>query len=369
MKNSNYDYLIVGAGLFGLTIGRLLTDSGCNCLIIDKRGVIGGNCYTEKINGINVHKYGPHIFHTNNIVVETFIKKYTDINNFSCRPKIHVNDKVYSFPINLMTMNQLWGIKTPNEAEKVMFEKTKKYKEMFKIPKNAEEQALYTVGYELYSMFYKEYLKKQWGLEPIDISPDIIKRQVFRTNYDDNYYYDNFQGIPDYNKLFKNLSKGIEVLTNINFIENKSELQGIAKKTIYTGQIDEYFEYKFKPLEYRSLRFEEEYLNIKDFQGTFMVSYPESKYNFTRIIEHKHFEFGEQNYTIITKEYPQTWNIGLEPFYPINNQENNEKYNKYIKEVNHNIIFAGRMGSYKYINMDETINNAIKLYNKLTNHE
>lgn len=367
MKNTKFDYLIVGAGLFGLTIARLLTDVGKKCLIIDKRHNIGGNCYTEKKNGINIHKYGPHIFHTNNKIVDDFIRKYTTINNFTCRPKICYDNKIYSFPINLMTLNQIWGTKTPEEAKKILLYKTESYKKIFEKPKNAEEQALTTVGYELYTMFYKDYLIKQWGIDPKKIPTEIIKRQVVRTNYDDSYYNDQIQGIPDYETLFNKLSKEIKILTDTNFITNRNEFSDISETIIYTGPIDEYFDYKFGPLEYRSLKFEEQLLNTKDYQGVFMVSYPEQKYEYTRIIEHKHFEFGVQEQTIITKEYPNKWNIGSESFYPINTTENNEKYSKYLKEANKNIIFCGRMGSYKYTNMDETIYNAITLFNTLTN--
>ena len=364
-----YDYLIVGAGLYGLVNARLLTDAGKKCLVIDKRNHIGGNCYTENIDGIKVHKYGPHIFHTDIPEVWEFINKYTTINHFSCRPKLRYEDKIYSFPINLLTLHQVYGVLTPNEAEAKINEVTKPYKELYPEPKNAYEYGMQLVGPELYSIFYEGYLKKQWKKDPKDIPAGILQRQIFRLKFEDSYYHHPHQGIPNYNLLFDNLSKDIDVITNVDYLEDKQHWDSKAKEIIYTGPIDRYFNYQFGPLEYRSLIFKHERLDIPDYQGTFMMSYPESKYDFTRIIEHKHFEFGTQPFTVITKEYPDDWSIGKESYYPVNDEKNQLIYNKYFELIKneHNVYFGGRMGSYKYLNMDETINLALKLSNQLIN--
>ena len=362
-----YDYLIVGAGLYGLVNARILTDSGKKCLVIDRRNHVGGNCYAEDIEGIKVHKYGPHIFHTDIPEVWNFINKYTTVNHFSCRPKLRYQDKIYSFPINLLTLHQVYGVLTPEEARSKIEEVTKPYKEMYPEPKNAYEYGMQLVGPELYSIFYEGYLKKQWKKDPADIPADILKRQIFRLKFEDSYYHHPNQGIPNYNLLFDNLSKGVDVILNVDYLEDKEHWNMQAQKVIYTGPIDKYFDYRFGSLEYRSLIFEHERLDISDYQGTFMMSYPESKYDFTRIIEHKHFEFGDQKFTIITKEYPDDWSIGKESYYPVNDDKNQILYDKYfmLTEGEDKIYFGGRMGSYKYLNMDETINLAMELSEKL----
>jgi UDP-galactopyranose mutase len=356
-----YDYLIVGAGLFGLTSARILTDKGYKCLVIEKRNHIGGNCYTEDVNSIKVHKYGPHIFHTDIPKVWDFINKYTTINHFSCRPKLKHQNKIYSFPINLLTLHQVYGVTTPEEAKEKIKEVTEPYKKLHPDPKNAYEYGLQLVGPELYSIFYEGYLKKQWNRDPKDIPVEVLKRQTFRLTFEDSYYYHPHQGVPNYNLLFDNLSKGIDLKLNIDYLENKSHYDSLAKKVIYTGPIDKYFNYCLGPLEYKSLNFKEEYLDIPDYQGTFMMSYPEQSYDFTRIIEHKHFEFGTQPFTVITKEYPADWTIGKEPYYPINDKLNNEKYLQYKKlaDQENNITFGGRLAEYKYYDMDQTINSAL----------
>jgi UDP-galactopyranose mutase len=352
-----YDYLIVGAGLYGLVSSRILTDSGKKCLVIDKRDHIGGNCYTENIDGINVHRYGPHIFHTDIPEVWDFINKYTTINHFSCRPKLRHEDAIYSFPINLLTMHQVYGVLTPEEAKLKIEEVTKPYKEMYPDPNNAYEYGMQLVGPELYSIFYDGYLKKQWKRDPKDIPADILKRQIFRLKFEDSYYHHPHQGIPNYTLLFDNLSRGIDIITNVDYLSDKKNWDSKAEKIIYTGPIDRYFDYKFGSLEYRSLIFENERLEIPDYQGTFMMSYPEEIYKFTRIIEHKHFEFGNQEFTIITREYPDDWTLGKEPYYPVNDNKNQLIYDQYKDMIDgeNNVYFGGRMGSYKYLNMDETI--------------
>lgn len=356
--------LIVGSGLFGSVVARELTEAGHYCHVIDRRNHVGGNCYTENIEGINVHKYGPHIFHTSDDIVWNYLLKHTTINQFSCRPKLKYKNRVFSFPINLMTFNQLWGITTPQEAEKKIKEVTQKYKK--EKYSNAEEYALGNAGQEIYEIFYKGYLIKQWNKDPKEIPPEIMARQVMRLNYNDSYYYDTYQGIPDYTRLFNILLYNIPLTLNTDYLSDREYFDSHYDKIIYTGAIDEFYNYKFGPLEYRSLRFEEQILPIKDYQGVFMVSYPESKYEFTRIIEHKHFEFGEQDFTVITKEYPQNWKIGMSAYYPINDYKNQEIYEKYSKNIDKKYLFGGRLGSYKYLNMDQTIKRALESLKNIT---
>jgi UDP-galactopyranose mutase len=360
------DFLIVGAGLFGSVLARELTDSGYSCHVIDRRDHIGGNCYTEDVEGIKVHKYGPHIFHTNKKYIWDYLLKHTSVNQFSARPKIKYNNQLYSFPINLMTLNQLWGTNTPEEGKKALDVLTKHHKK--DVYNNAEEWALGNVGSQIYNYFYKGYIEKQWNRDPKDVPADILARQVVRTNYNDSYYYDPYQGIPDYNLLFSSLLLGINVDLNTDYLKNKDYFDSNYKRIIFSGQIDEFYNYEFGPLEYRSLKFEEKRLNIKDYQGTFMVTFPEKKYKYTRIVEHKHFIFGNQDFTIITKEYPQTWKIGMTAYYPVNDSKNQIIYDKY-KELNTNpkYIFGGRLGSYKYLNMDQTIERALELLKEITN--
>jgi UDP-galactopyranose mutase len=364
-----YDYLIVGAGLYGLVCARILKDSGKSCLVIDKRDHIGGNCYTEDVDGIKVHKYGPHIFHTDNKQVWDFINMYTTLNHFSCRPKLRYKQTLYSFPINLLTLHQVYGVLNPQQARDKIQEVTQPFKELYPNPQNAYEWGMQLVGPELYNIFYDGYLRKQWKKDPKDIPAEVLKRQVFRLVHEDSYYNHPYQGIPNYNKLFNNLSKDIEVRLKTDYFNDKDYYNSLTTNVIYTGPVDQYFNYEFGPLEYRSLIFKEERLEINDYQGTFMVSYPEPEYDFTRIIEHKHFEFGKQSHTIITKEYPDDWSIGKEPYYPVNDKKNQEIYDKYEKLINKesNVIFGGRMGSYKYLNMDETIFIALELTQKILN--
>ena len=351
--------LIVGSGLFGSVLARELTDGGHACHVIDRRDHVGGNCYTENVDGINVHKYGAHIFHTSNEVVWKYLLKHTTVNQFSLRMKLRFGDRLYSMPINLMTLNQLWNVTTPIEAKKKMFEVTEKHKK--DVYDNAEEWALGNVGEEIYNIFYRGYLLKQWNRDPKDIPPEIMARQVIRWDYNDSYYYDKYQGMPDYTKIFQSLLNGIPVDLNVNYLEDGEYFDSKYDKVIYSGAIDEFFNYDFGALEYRSLRFENEILPIKDFQGVCVVSHPEEKYEYTRIIEHKHFEFGEQDFTVITREYPQDWEIGMTAYYPVNDLKNQEIYEKYVLLIKDNkYVFGGRLGSYKYLNMDETIGKALE---------
>jgi UDP-galactopyranose mutase len=355
--------LIVGSGLFGSVLAREFVDAGYKCRVIDRRNHIGGNCYTENMNGINIHIYGPHIFHTSNDFIWKYLLKHTTVNQFSLRMKSRFGDRVFSLPINLMTLNQLWNITTPIEAEKKIAEVTKKHKKGFY--ENAEEWALGNVGEEICNIFYKEYSEKQWNKSLKEIPVEILARQVVRLNYNDNYYYDVYQGIPDYTKLFSSLLNNVGVDLNVNYLDDRDYFDSKYDKIIYTGAIDEFYNYEFGALEYRSLKFENEILPIKDFQGVCVVSYPEKKYEFTRIIEHKHFEFGQQDFTVITREYPQNWNLGVQAYYPFNDNKNQTIYEKYTQNNDNKYVFGGRLGSYKYLNMDQTIERALQLVKNL----
>ena len=358
-----YDYLIIGSGLFGSVCARELTDAGFKCLVIDKRNHIGGNVYTENIKGINVHKYGPHIFHTSNKKIWDYVNKFVEFNHFSYRPRVNFNNKIYSFPINMMTLYQLWGVTNPKEA----LEKINKVKINIKNPSNLEEYILSKVGKEIYETFIKGYTKKQWEKDPKDLPVSIIKRIPIRLTFDDNYYFDKYQGIPigGYTKLINNLLKEIEVKTSIDYFKNKAELDLVSRKVIFTGKIDEYFNYKFGELEYRGLNFKQEILDIDNFQGVAGMNYTSEKVPFTRIIEHKHFEFGKQKHTIITKEYPKKASKNDIPYYPINNKANNKRYSKYKKLAEKtNVIFGGRLAEYKYYDMHQVIGSALSKVKK-----
>ena len=358
-----YDYLIIGSGLFGSVCARELTDAGFKCLVIDKRNHIGGNVYTENIKGINVHKYGPHIFHTSNKKIWDYVNKFIEFNHFSYRPRVNFNNKIYSFPINMMTLYQLWGVTNPKET----LEKINKVKINIKNPSNLEEYILSKVGKEIYETFIKGYTKKQWEKDPKDLPVSIIKRIPIRLTFDDNYYFDKYQGIPigGYTKLINNLLKEIEVKTSIDYFKNKAELDLVSRKVIFTGKIDEYFNYKFGELEYRGLNFKQEILDIDNFQGVAGMNYTSEKVPFTRIIEHKHFEFGKQKHTIITKEYPKRASKNDIPYYPINNKANNKRYSKYKKLAEKtNVIFGGRLAEYKYYDMHQVIGSALSKVKK-----
>ena len=351
-----YDYLIVGSGFFGAVFARLMTDAGKKVLVIDKRSHIGGNCYTQNIDSINVHKYGPHIFHTSDNSIWNFVSKYAEFNHFSYRPKVSYKNKLYSFPINLMSLYQVYGVKTPEEAR----QKLDEVKIPIENPSNLEEWILSQVGPELYEIFIKGYTAKQWNRPPKDLPASIVRRIPIRLVYDDNYYNDTYQGIPigGYTAMFQNLFKGIEINLETDFFLNKEHFYQISDKIVYTGPVDMFFDYRFGKLEYRSLRFETNNLELRDYQGIAGVNYSDIEIPFTRIIEHKHFEFGMQKNTIITKEYPAT---GGEPFYPINDTINNDRYSQYKKLMKneHNVIFGGRLADYKYYDMHQVIASAI----------
>jgi len=356
IKNNMYDYLIVGAGLFGSICARELTNAGKKVLVIDKRPHIGGNCYTEDKDGINVHVYGPHIFHTSNKEVWDYVNNLVPFNNFSYRPKVNYKGKIYSFPINLMTLHQLFRVNTPKEAEILL----NTLKHDIPNPKNLEEWVLSQVGTQIYETFIKGYTTKQWGRNPKNLPSFIIKRLPIRLNYEDSYYNDIYQGIPigGYTKIFEKLLDGIEVTTGVNYFEFKDEFERLADKIIYTGPVDAFYNFTYGKLDYRSLRFETERLDIPDYQGIAGMNYTDVDVPYTRIIEHKHFEFGKQKHTIITREYPS--NEG-EPYYPVNDEENNKKYDLYKKLMNQEekYIFGGRLADYKYYDMHQVVASAL----------
>ncbi|OIK10584.1 UDP-galactopyranose mutase [Bacillus sp. MUM 116] len=358
-----YDYLIVGAGLFGATFAYEANKRNKKCLVIDKRDHIGGNIYNEQIEGINVHKYGAHIFHTNSKEIWDYVNQFVDFNRYTNSPVANYKGEIYNLPFNMNTFNKLWGVITPEEA-KSKIEEQKKAAGIIK-PVNLEEQAISLVGTDIYEKLVKGYTEKQWGRLATKLPAFIIKRLPVRFTYDNNYFNDRYQGIPigGYNQIIEKMLEGIDIKLNTDFFTNRKELESLAKKIVFTGMIDQYYEYKFGVLEYRSLKFKNEIIKDSDnYQGNAVVNYTDSETPFTRIIEHKHFEFGTQKGTIITKEYPSDWKIGDEPYYPINDRENNELYNKYnelaVKEKN--VIFGGRLGTYKYYDMHQVIASALK---------
>ena len=369
--NKEYDYLVVGSGLFGSVFAREATNKGYKVLVIDKRDHVGGNVYTENIEGINVHKYGAHIFHTNDEKVWNYINKYAKFNRFTNSPIANYKGEIYSLPFNMYTFNKMWNISSPKEAQDII---DKQRKEINHEPTNLEEQAISLVGKDIYEKLIKGYTEKQWGRDCKDLPPFIIKRLPVRFTYDNNYFNALYQGIPigGYTKLINNLLEGIDIKLNIDYLDNKEELNSLANKIIYTGPIDAYFDYSLGYLEYRSVRFENELLDIPNFQGNAAVNYTDKDTPYTRIIEHKWFEFGKDENgndlpkTVISKEYSSEWKLGDEPYYPVNDERNSNLYNQY-KELSlkeNNIIFGGRLGEYKYYDMDQVIASALNLCEK-----
>ena len=364
-----YDYLIVGAGLYGAVFARVAKEHGKKVLVVDRRSHIAGNVYTEKIEGINVHKYGAHIFHTNNKRVWDFVNMFAQFNRFTNSPVANYKGELYSLPFNMYTFNKMWGVVTPKEAQSKIAEQ----KEQFKIeePQNLEEQAISLVGADIYEKLVKGYTEKQWGRPCKELPAFIIKRLPVRFTFDNNYFNALYQGIPigGYTKMVENMLDGIEVKLNCDFLKEKAELSTVADKIIYTGTIDEYFDYKLGALKYRSVRFENEVLDTPNFQGNAAVNYTDNETPFTRIIEHKWFEFGKDENgnelpkTVISREYSSEWKVGDEPYYPVNDTENSELYIKYKKlaEMEKNVIFGGRLGEYKYYDMDTVIEAALNL--------
>ena len=366
-----YDYLIVGAGLFGAVFAREAYNKGKSVLVIDKRPNIGGNIYTEKIEGINVHKYGAHIFHTNNQRVWDYVNKYADFNRFTNSPVANFRGELYSLPFNMYTFNKMWGVTTPEEAAAIIDEQRK---EIVGEPQNLEEQAISLVGRDVFEKLVKGYTEKQWGRDCKELPAFIIKRLPVRFTFDNNYFNALYQGIPigGYTKMIENMLEGIEVRLDTDYLKDKAELSGLAKKIVYTGPIDEYFDYKLGALQYRSVRFENETLDMPNFQGNAAVNYTDRETPWTRIIEHKWFEFGKDECgkdipkTIISREYSSEWKVGDEPYYPVNDETNNALYEKYrqLAEAEGKLIFGGRLGAYKYYDMDVTIENALNMADK-----
>jgi len=358
----DFDFVIVGSGLFGAVFAREMTNAGKKCIILEKRDHIGGNLFCKNIEGINVHWYGPHIFHTKDKRVWDYVKSYADFNHFRYMPLAYYDCKLFSLPFNMHTFYKLWKTQTPTEAAAVIQEQVAK--SGISSPQNFEEQAIYSVGIDIYNKLIKGYTEKQWGKKAADLPASIFNRLLINYTYNNNYFDDPYQGIPigGYNVLIEKLLEGIEVRTNIDFLRSKTDWSNKSQYIIYTGKIDEYYDYCYGCLEYRSLDFVHELLAIKDYQGVAVVNYTDAIIPYTRIIEHKHFEFGKQPSTVITKEYPKSWNKGMDAFYPVNDQINNQLYNKYKKlsSMDEKIIFGGRLAEYKYYNMDQVIASAIK---------
>ena len=370
MKKSNdsiYDYIIVGAGLFGAVFTQQAVKAGKKCLIIDKRRQIGGNLYTENIDSINVHKYGAHIFHTSNREIWNYINQFADFNNFINSPLANYNGKLYNLPFNMNTFYQLWGTQTPLEAKAKIAEQCKKY-DYITHPANLEEHALKMCGDDIYNTFIKGYTEKQWGRRATELPSFIIKRIPLRFVYNNNYFNDTYQGIPvgGYTPIIESMIEGADVQINTDYFENKTYFDSLAPKMIFTGRIDEFFDFKFGKLEYRSLHFEHERLEINDFQGNAVVNYNEFDVPFTRIIEHKHFEFGTQQFTIVSKEFPNEYSKDSEPYYPVNDERNHTILGKYkeLAKAYGNISFGGRLAQYAYFDMDDTIEAALEVARK-----
>lgn len=362
-----YDYLIVGSGLYGSVCARQLTDKGYKVLVIEKRDHLGGNIYTENIEGINVHKYGAHIFHTNNKEVWDYVNRYAVFNRYTNSPIANYKGELYSLPFNMYTFNRMWSVATPEEAKLKIAEQRK---EIDHEPQNLEEQAISLVGRDIYEKLIKGYTEKQWGRDCKDLPSFIIRRLPVRFTYDNNYFNALYQGIPvgGYTKLIENLLKDIEVILNTDYLANRDDYNELADRIIYTGPIDAYFDYKLGHLEYRSVRFETELLDTDNYQGNAVVNYTDRETPYTRIIEHKWFEFGKDiegndlPKTVISKEYSSEWKIGDEPYYPVNDDRNNELYNQYkeLADKEDKVIFGGRLGEYKYYDMDKIIEKALE---------
>ena len=364
-----YDYLIVGAGLFGAVCANELKKEGKKILVIDKRGHIAGNIYTEKVEGINVHKYGAHIFHTSNKEVWDYINQFSEFNNYINSPIARYKNELYNLPFNMNTFTKLWNdVFTPEDAQKRIEEERKDG--FVEEPKNLEEQAINLVGKTIYEKLIKGYTEKQWGKSCTELPSFIIKRLPVRFIFDNNYFNDRYQGIPmgGYTQIIEKMLDGTDVKLNYNFFEHKQELENVCEKIIYTGPIDEFFEYKFGPLEYRSVRFETEILDMPNFQGNAVVNYTARDVPYTRIIEHKHFEFlKDAPKTVVSREYSSAWKLGDEPYYPVNDEKNNKLYEQYktLAESEKNVYFGGRLGQYKYYDMDKVIISAFELLKTL----
>lgn len=365
-SNKQYDYLIVGSGFFGAICAYELTKAGYKCLVIDKRAHIGGNCYTDVRDGINVHVYGPHIFHTSNQKIWEWINQFATFNSFELRPVANYKEEIYSLPFNMWTFSKLWNITHPDQAKEIIASQSAHIEE----PSNLEEQAIKLVGTDVYSKLIKGYTEKQWRKPATELPKEIIKRLPVRFTYNNNYFNDTYQGIPigGYTQIFEKLLTGIQVELNTDYLSNKQEWNSKATKVIYTGPVDSYYDYKFGPLEYKSTEFVHEKVNTGNYQGTAMMNYTDIEVEHTRCIEHKHFDYNETDTTWITKEYPVEYIPSqVEPLYPVNDSVNNNRYFKYKELVDRekNIIFGGRLAEYKYYDMHQVIESALNAVSKL----
>ena len=359
-----YDYVIVGGGLFAGTFAYFAKKAGKSCLVVEKRETLGGNLYCEDVEGIHVHKYGAHIFHTSNRKVWDFVNSLVEFNRYTNSPVANYKGEIYNIPLNMNTISKMWGIATPKEAEEIINRQKAAVKGE---PKNLEEQAISLVGEDIYKKLIKGYTEKQWGRDCKDLPAFIIKRLPVRYTYDNNYFNDLYQGIPigGYNVLIDALFEGCDVELGVDYNENKEKYNALGGKVLYTGMLDAYFGYQFGKLEYRSLRFETEVLDEQNHQGVAVVNYTDRETPYTRVIEHKHFEFGTQEKTVITKEYPTDWEEGMEPYYPVNDEKNQELYQKYrtLADEEH-LLIGGRLAEYKYYDMDKVIESAFQLVEK-----
>lgn len=365
-----YNYLIVGAGMFGSTFARLMADAGKRCLILEKRNHIGGNCYTENIEGINVHRYGAHIFHTSNEKVWQFINRFTTFNNYINSPLAYFEGQLYSLPFNMNTFYQMWGVITPDEARQKIEEQRLK---LDREPANLEEQALSMVGQDIYDRLIKGYTLKQWMKDPKELPASIIKRLPLRFTYDNNYFNDKYQGIPigGYTAIFEKMLDGIEVKCGVDYLENRVSFDALAEKIVYTGKIDEFYDFELGELEYRTLRFESELLQTDNYQGNAVVNYTAQEIPYTRILEHKHFEKLTSPVTYITREYPEVWNREKIPYYPINNETNMKLFEQYKakSKTENKIIFGGRLAEYRYYDMYAVMGAAMIAADKHISHQ
>ena len=362
-----YDCLFVGAGLFSAVVANKMITRGKKCLVIDKRNHIAGNCHTEKRHDINVHIYGAHIFHTSNRNVWDFVNKFTEFNRFTNSPIANYNGKLYNLPFNMNTFNKIWpDVITPQQAKIRIAEQSHEIKNE---PLNLEEQAISLVGRDIYELLIKGYTEKQWGRKCVDLPASIIKRIPVRYVYDNNYFDDKYQGIPigGYTKMIEKMFAGVDIRLNCDYFANRNDFENCADKIIFTGMVDEFFEYKLGNLSYRTLKFKTETLDVSDFQGNAIVNYTDSQVPFTRIVEHKHFESGNQKKTIITREFPAEWELRDEPYYPVNDEKNTALFNKYceLAKSQSKVIFGGRLGQYQYFDMDDTVEAALELVREI----
>jgi UDP-galactopyranose mutase len=362
-----YDFLIVGAGLFGAVFAYEAVQRGKRCLVIDKREHIGGSVYCECIEGIQVHKYGPHIFRTNDRLIWEYVNQFAEFNRFTNAPIANYRGEIYNLPFNMNTFYRLWGIADPNEARKAI----ESQRGEIPSPKNLEEQAIALAGTDIYRVLIKEYTEKQWGRKATELPASIIRRIPIRFTFDNNYYQDRYQGIPigGYNQIIEQMLAGCDVALDTDYMKERDIYRGKAVNLLFTGMIDEYYDFCYGPLAYRSLRFETEVLDMENFQGNAVVNYTSSDVPYTRVIEHKHFEFGAQKKTVITREYPQEWTPGDDPYYPVNDLKNTKKYRLYkaLAEQERHVFFGGRLGSYQYLDMQEVIGLARQTAKELLN--